>query len=106
MSSTFFLVQSLGPIKRNQARQCPGALGPGEWNQNGEYHPLVPPAINEMGVRRSDCIAVTTFAIDIFSAMSVHSVVAGKVDYLPLWNQKKNEGTKDSSQTPDFPPTF
>ena len=69
-------VPLFGAIQGGQDRQGPGADGEGERHQDGQNHPLVPPAKGGVGVRRAHGVAVPRLAVNVLAFVFGHGVVA------------------------------
>ena len=51
--------------------------GKGEWDQDGQDHPLVPPAPGRVGVAGADGVAVAGLAVDLLATVFGDGVIAG-----------------------------
>jgi hypothetical protein len=66
--------------QRHQHRQRPGPTGDGEFHQDGQDDPFVPPPVGGVGMGRAHRVARTALAVDLGPAMLVAGVVAGQGD--------------------------
>ena len=71
---------SRGCDTRHRDRQRPRPGGEGEFHQDGQDDPFVPPAVGGVGIGRAHRIAMTALAMDRGAAVLVNGVVADDGD--------------------------
>ena len=103
VTTAVLFVPFRGTVQHDHNRQRPRARRKWKLNENGQHHPFVSPAVSRVGMRRTNGVAMTTLAVNLFALVSVDRVVAGEINGALGNPVLQNGGGQGPRQHPRFP---